>query len=57
MQDLPRRPSGEVHTEILQLVALNQVDLLDGLVKTEDERAKVARIVDDRRNLRDRVGG
>ncbi len=57
VQDLPRRPSGEVHTEILQLVALNQVDLLDGLIGTEDERAKVARIVDDRRNLRDRVGG
>jgi hypothetical protein len=41
-------------TKILQLVALNQIDLLDSLIATDDERAKVARIVEDRRNLRDR---
>jgi predicted Ser/Thr protein kinase len=55
VEELPRRPSGEVHTEILQLVAMNQIDLLDGLIATDDERANVARIVDDRRNLRDRA--
>jgi hypothetical protein len=54
VEELPRRPSGEVRTEILQLVALNQIDLLDGLMATENERANVARIVEDRRNLRDR---
>jgi hypothetical protein len=43
-------PSGEVRTEILKLVGLNQ----DSLIVTDDERAKVARIVEDRRNLRDR---
>ena len=54
VNELPRKPSGEVRTEILQLVALNQIDLLDSLIANEDERAKVARIVEDRRNLRDR---
>jgi hypothetical protein len=52
---LPRKPSGEVRTEILQLVAANQIDLLDGLIQNDDERAAVARIVGDRRNLRDRT--
>ncbi len=55
VNELPRRATGEVRTEILQLVALNQIDLLDGLMVTEDERANVARIVEDRRNLRDRA--
>ena len=55
VDELPRRASGEVRTEILQLVALNQIDLLDGLMATEDERANVARIVENRRNLRDRT--
>ncbi len=53
---LPRRPSGEVHTEVLQLVALNQIDLVDKLVETDGARVAVASIVDDRRNLRDRAG-
>ena len=52
--ELPRKASGEVRTEILQLVALNQIDLLDNLTATDDERANIARIVQDRRNLRDR---
>jgi hypothetical protein len=55
VDQLPRLPNGEVRTEILQLVALNQIDLLDTLIGTDDERATVARIVDDRRNLRDRA--
>jgi hypothetical protein len=33
---------------------MNQVDLIDALVRTEAERAIVSRIVSDRRNLRDR---
>jgi hypothetical protein len=52
--ELPRSASGEVRSEILQLVALNQVDLIDALIASEDERALVTRIVADRRNLRDR---
>jgi len=51
---LPRNADGEVRTEILQLVAMNQVDLIDGLVANDTERALIARIVADRRNLRDR---
>jgi AMP-binding enzyme C-terminal domain len=51
---LPRNGSGEVRSEILELVAMNQLDLIAPLVKTEDERALVGRIVSERRNLRDR---
>jgi AMP-binding enzyme C-terminal domain len=53
-EQLPRAASGEVRSEILQLVALNQVDLIETLIASEAERALVARIVADRRNLRDR---
>jgi hypothetical protein len=51
---LPRSASGEVRGEILQLVALNQVDLIDTLIASEAERTLVARLVANRRNLRDR---
>jgi acyl-CoA synthetase (AMP-forming)/AMP-acid ligase II len=51
---MPRRASGEVRSEILQLVAMNQVDLIEGLITDDTERALVGRIVADRRNLRDR---
>jgi predicted Ser/Thr protein kinase len=51
---LPRSKQGEIRSEILELVAMNQLDLIDGLIRTDDERALVARIVSDRRNLRDR---
>jgi AMP-binding enzyme C-terminal domain len=51
---LPRRPTGEVRSEILQLVAMNQLDLVDPLIADDDERAVVDRIVAGRRNLRDR---
>jgi serine/threonine protein kinase len=52
--ELPRGVSGEVRSEILELVAMNQVDLIDSLIASDDERMLVARIVADRRNLRDR---
>ena len=48
------RRRGEVRNEILQLIALNQVDLIDPLIANDHERAVVRRIVADRRNLRDR---
>jgi hypothetical protein len=49
IESLPRRSSGEVRSEILQLVAMNQIDLIGPLIKNEPERALVARIVADRR--------
>jgi hypothetical protein len=51
---LPRNLAGEVRSEILQLIAMNQVDLIEPLLAGEAERALVARIVSERRNLRDR---
>jgi hypothetical protein len=51
---LPRNNAGAVRTEILQLVAMNQVELIDNLVVSDSERAVIARIVAERRNLRDR---
>jgi hypothetical protein len=51
---LPRDAQGEVRNEILELVALNQLDLIGSLVKTDSERALVGSIVSGRRNLRDR---
>ena len=51
---LPRRADGSVRTEILQLVAMNQVDQVDTLIADEAERRIVTKIVADRRNLRDR---
>jgi AMP-binding enzyme C-terminal domain len=52
--ELPRRAGGEVRNEILQLVAMNQVDLIDALVGSDRERALIQRILADRRNLLDR---
>ncbi len=51
---LPRNTQGDVRSEILELVAMNQLDLIAPLIKTDAERAIVGRIVSDRRNLRDR---
>lgn len=51
---LPRSPDGTVRTEILQLVATNQVDLLEPLIRSAEERAIVDRLVAGRVNLRDR---
>lgn len=54
VEALPRDARGEVRSEILELVAMNQLDLIAPLIKTDAERAIVGRIVSDRRNLRDR---
>ena len=51
---LPRNASGEVRSEILELVALNQLDLIAPLIKSDAEGAIVDRIVSGRQNLRDR---
>jgi predicted Ser/Thr protein kinase len=54
IEQLPRSACGEVRNEILQLVAMNQVDLIEPLLADEQERSTVGRIVAERRNLRDR---
>ncbi len=51
---LPRSPDHAVRTEILQLVATNQVDLIAPLLRGEDERRIVDAVVAGRANLRDR---
>jgi hypothetical protein len=51
---LPRNAQGDIRSEILELVAMNQLDLIAPLLKNETERDVVGRIVADRRNLRDR---
>ena len=53
-QCLPRDPSGKLRTEILQLVASNQLDAIKSLVTSETQREIVAQIVAERRNLHDR---
>jgi serine/threonine protein kinase len=54
VEQLPRRADGSVRTEILQLIAMNQLDQVDQLIASETERRIVAKIIADRRNLRDR---
>lgn len=51
---LPRTGDGAVRTEILQLIATNQPDLLGPLIGSEEEGRTVDRIVSGRVNLRDR---
>jgi len=54
VERLPRDSSGAVRLDILQLVAMNQIDLIDPLLASETEKEVVARIVAGRQNLRDR---
>jgi hypothetical protein len=51
---LPRTAAGRVRTDILQLIATNQVDSIDPLITSEAERATVDRILNARHNMRDR---
>jgi len=51
---LPRAATGEVRKEILELVAMNQVDLIAPLISPDDDAAVIDRIVAGRHNLRDR---
>jgi hypothetical protein len=51
---LPRAPSGAIRTEVLQLIASNQLDQVEQLTRNEEERDIVARIVAERRNLADK---
>jgi hypothetical protein len=51
---LPRDASGKIRTEVLQLVAMNQVDLLEPLMTSDADRAFLRGILESRKNLRDR---
>jgi len=51
---LPRNAAGHVRTDILQLVAINQVDAIEPLIRSDAERAAVERILNARHNMRDR---
>ena len=51
---LPRDAAGKPRTEILQLVAMNQIDLIEPLIKSDVDRAFLKDILESRKNLRDR---
>lgn len=51
---LPRDAAGKPRTEILQLVAMNQVDLIEPLITSDVDRAFMKDILESRKNLRDR---
>ncbi len=54
VEALPRNTAGHVRTDILQLVATNQVDSIEALITSDTERATVERILNARHNMRDR---
>ena len=54
VQSLPRDPDGKVRTDILRIVAMNQVELIDPLISSQAERDIVGHIVAHRQNLHDR---
>jgi predicted Ser/Thr protein kinase len=51
---LPRDASGKPRTEILQLVAMNQLDLIEPMMANDGDRAFLKDILERRKNLRDR---
>ena len=51
---LPRDSTGRPRTEILQLVAMNQLDLIEPMMTSEADRSFLKDILDQRKNLRDR---
>src|SRR5215468_7131600 len=51
---LPRDASGKPRTEILQLVAMNQLDLIEPMITSDQDRAFLKDILEQRKNLRDR---
>jgi hypothetical protein len=54
VQALPRDAAGKPRTEILQLVAMNQLDLIEPMITSDTDRAFLKAILDARKNLRDR---
>jgi predicted Ser/Thr protein kinase len=51
---LPRDAAGKTRTEILQLVAMNQLDLIEPMITSPTDRAFLKGILESRKNLRDR---
>jgi acyl-CoA synthetase (AMP-forming)/AMP-acid ligase II len=51
---LPRDAAGKPRIELLQLVATNQLDLIETMVASEPDRAFLKNIFDTRKNLQDR---
>jgi hypothetical protein len=51
---LPRDAAGKPRTEILQLVAMNQLDLIEPMMNSDTDRAFLKDILEQRKNLRDR---
>lgn len=54
VQTLPRDSAGNLRTEILQLVAMNQLDLIEPMMTSAADRAFLKNILESRKNLRDR---
>src|ERR1700722_4700761 len=54
VQALPRDANGKPRTEILQLVATNQLDLIEPMMTSATDRAFLKDILEQRKNLRDR---
>jgi hypothetical protein len=54
VQALPRDRDGKPRTEILQLVAMNQLDLIEPMMASDTDRAFLKDILEQRKNLRDR---
>src|SRR5436305_7700096 len=54
VQALPRDAAGKPRTEILQLVAMNQLDLIEPMMRNDTDRAFLKTILEQRKNLRDR---
>ena len=54
VQALPRDASGKPRIEVLQLVATNQLDLIEPMMTSETDRAFLKNILEQRKNLRDR---
>jgi serine/threonine protein kinase len=54
VQALPRDASGRPRIEVLQLVATNQLDLIEPMLTSETDRAFLKNILEQRKNLRDR---
>lgn len=52
---LPRRPGGVINTEILQLIATNQVELIPPLIESHPDRVLVESIIAGRQFLQDRL--
>ncbi|TAK50369.1 MAG: serine/threonine protein kinase [Xanthobacteraceae bacterium] len=54
VDELPRDGAGQVRTELLQLIATNQIDPIASLIHSPGEDAVVRRILAGRKNLTDR---